>query len=94
MKISGNYEYVEKLYPQIKPIFDSHDFEIYCYETVSAVGSNDFETTDGFHGGENTYLRIMIDMLKNNSSLNKVSSLAKLESDLNNSVSNYTVYPD
>lgn len=93
MKNSGNYEYVEKLYPAIKPIFNSHDFELYCYETVSEVGSNDFETTDGFHGGENTYLRIMIDMLKRKSSLNKVSSLVRLESDLNNTISNYIVYP-
>lgn len=93
MKNSGNYEYVEKQYPAIKPIFNIHDFEIYYYETVSAVGSNDFETTDGFHGGENTYLRIMIDMLKKKSSLNKVCSLARLESDLNNTISNYIVYP-
>ena len=93
MKNSGNYEYMEKLYPALKPIFNRHDFEIYGYDDVSSVGSSDLQTTDGFHGGENTYVRIMIDMLRNKSSLNKVSKLEKLEKDLNTAVSNYVVYP-
>ena len=93
MRNSGNYEYIEKLYPALKPIFTRHDFEIYKYDAVSAVGSSDLQTTDGFHGGENTYVKIIIDMLKNKSSLNKVSKLEKLEQDLNTAVSNYVVYP-
>jgi len=93
MKDSGKYEYVEKLYPALKPIFGRYDFEIYTYATVSACGSNDLETTDGFHGGEITYLRIIIDMLKNKSLLNKISNLEKREKDLSVAVNNYVVYP-
>lgn len=93
IKNSGNYEYLEKLYPALVPIFNKFDYEIYCYNSVSSCGSNDQEATDGFHGGENTYLRIIIDMLKNKSSLNKVSNLEKLERDLSNTSNNYVAYP-
>jgi hypothetical protein len=93
MRGSGNYKYLEKLQPALQPVFDKYRFGLHYYNTVSECGSNDRETTDGFHGGERTYLRIVIDMLKNRSPLNNVSNLTNREKDLMRHRDNYLLYP-
>ena len=93
MKNSGNYNYIDKLQPALEPFFEKYGFGLHYYNSVSECGSNDRETTDGFHGGEKTYLRIVIDMLKNKSSLNNESNLTNLEKEIISNSDNYILYP-
>lgn len=90
---SGRYTYLDKIYPAIKPIFDKYDFEIYDYLPMESISkSNDNQMIDGFHGGEVTYTKILIEMLKSGSILNECADKKKLESDLLYAKNNYIVY--
>lgn len=94
MELSGNYGYLKKIYPMVKPIFGKYQYEIYDFSNVSTVGSGDLETIDGFHGSDVTYQKILIEMLRNNSKLNKVADLTQLINDLNHAKNRYLVYPN
>lgn len=89
---SNNYQYINKIYPTVKPIFKKYNFEVYQFNTVKDCNSNDNETIDGFHGGEKTYLKLLINMLENDSYLNSICDIKKLRADLNNAINNYIVY--
>tara|TARA_R110002073_G_scaffold72537_1_gene177585 strand:- start:607521 stop:608654 length:1134 start_codon:yes stop_codon:yes gene_type:complete len=92
MKESNNYNYIDKLFPEIEPIFDKYSFELYNFNSMKDCNSNDNETIDGFHGGEKTYLKILIKILENHSILNNVCDLKRIKQNLNNSINNYIVY--
>lgn len=92
MEQSGNYAYMGKIMPALKPVFEKRGFELYDFTNIKSCGSTDSEAIDGFHGGEVTYLKILISMLQSGSSLNKVCKLKKLESDLKQRKNNFLVY--
>lgn len=87
-----NYNYLNEIYPKIKPLFDKYAYEIYNFSTVSSCNSSDKETIDGFHGGEITYQKILINMLNSGSILNNVSNPMRLKNDLIKSKNKYIVY--
>ena len=89
---SGKYGYIQKIYNCIKPAFDEFGFEIYDFSSASLCDSNDNEMIDGFHGGEVTYLKILIKMLESESSLSNVVNKSQLENDLKNKSNNFIIY--
>ena len=56
---SENYPHVFELYESLKPIFDAEDRLLMDFSDIRSLGSNDFETTDGFHGSEVSYLKLL-----------------------------------
>ena len=92
MNESNNYAYLKEIYTKIKPTFDSYNYEIYDFSSVTSCNSNDNETIDGFHGGEVTYQKMLIIMLEKSSVLNKVTNIQKLKTDLINKKNNYVIY--
>jgi len=53
------YPYVFDLHRQLKPLFASHGLVCEDYSNIRSLGSNDFETKDGFHGSEVCYLKLL-----------------------------------
>lgn len=92
MKETGKYGYLDSIYLKCKPIFDENNFELWDLTNLGTYGSDDGEVVDGFHGGEVTYLRMLIYMLENGSSLKNYANDDKLKNDLNNKKNNYIVY--
>ncbi|WP_333601387.1 hypothetical protein [Flavobacterium sp.] len=92
MQEQNKYEYMDKIYPAIYPLFAAFDMELYDFKQLSLVNSDDRETIDGFHGGEVTYLKILIEMLEKKSMLNKVSDLNSRKNELKKRINNYTIY--
>ena len=92
LKESHHYDYMKSIYQKVKPIIDKYQYEIHDLTNISSCGSNDFETIDGFHGGEVTYQKCLLTILKSGSILNKVATIQKLEFDLLHKKNNYTVY--
>lgn len=92
MQKSDRYIHLNLLPKVLTQIFDKYDYEFYNYNNLHLSGSSDSEAIDGFHGSEKTYLRIIIDMLKNGSVLNKHCNLLELESVLKRSNNNFMVY--
>jgi hypothetical protein len=65
---NGNYNYIKKIYPTLLPIFAEYGHEIYDFTDSSNI-SDDSMYIDGFHGNENTYHNILLEMKKRNSVL-------------------------
>jgi hypothetical protein len=94
MDKSGKYNYIMEIYARSKPIFDSYGFELYDFSTVESCNSNDNEVIDGFHGGEVTYLKMLIEMINSGSILKNVVDIDSLTNDLLKKINNYQVYND
>lgn len=73
MNQTGKYGYIEDLYKSISPIMNKYDFKLFDFTDIESFGSSDYEAIDGFHGSEKTYLRMFIEMSKNDSILNEFS---------------------
>ena len=89
---SGHYKYLSSIYPKAINIFNRNGFELYDFTCLKYCNSNDNETVDGAHGGELTYLRILIKMLEANSVLNQVADLKQLRKDIATPLNNFQVY--
>lgn len=90
---SGQYGYIKKLAPTMKPVFDRYGFEFYAFQTMTTVGADDSEAIDGLHGGEKTYLRLLLRMLTDGSRLNTATDAAALRADVERAINRYVVYP-
>ncbi|MFC1675848.1 hypothetical protein ACFL3G_02145 [Planctomycetota bacterium] len=63
MMEQGDHEYLRKLPDRMQTVFLRHGFDFFNFPNLSSCDSNDHEVTDGFHGSEKAYLRILIKML-------------------------------
>jgi hypothetical protein len=68
MEESGNYNYVKKIYATLYPIFEQFGYEFYDF-TDSSHLSDDTMYIDGFHGDDNVYHNILLNIKSNNSIL-------------------------
>lgn len=78
-QVEGRYEYMAKLEPVLRPLFEQHGLELYNFTDAAQLGTPDREAIDGFHGTERTYIRLLIAMLRQGSILNAYASLPELE---------------
>lgn len=89
---TGKYKYVKSIHPNAKKYFKKYGFELWDLQNLAKYNSDDNETLDGFHGGELTYLKMLIYMIKNNSELIKHTDLERLEKDIVRPKNRYLVY--
>jgi hypothetical protein len=92
MSSSNNYTYQNELGSQINPVFEKYAFEFWELQDLSLYQSDDREVLDGYHGGELSYLKMLMYMLEHKSKLNTYTNLSRLKSDLKNKVNRYMVY--
>lgn len=60
---SGRYKYINKIYPNLKKVFNKYpSCEIYDYTNGGIIGVSDTHYLDGFHGDALVYNQIMTDM--------------------------------
>lgn len=76
MQQSGSYGYLDLIYPKILEIFDIFDME--CYDFTWMKDSADEEFIDGFHAGDQVYVRMLLAMLEQGSSLAAYTDAAHL----------------
>ena len=63
------YPHVFDLHGQLKPIFEANKMLVEDYTDIRSLSANDFETTDGFHGSEVCYLKLLKLMAANDTIL-------------------------
>lgn len=88
---SENYKYIEKIPTILNKMFASYNYEFYDYTSFIKDKTYDIEYLDGFHGSEVTYYRILFDMLKSKSILNKITNINKIKSKLDNRVNSLQI---
>lgn len=89
---NGKYAYMDSIYFKSNELFKEQGFELWDMSDLSIFGSNDSETIDGFHGGEVSYLKMLIFMIENGSILRNYTNLNNLRNDLDYRKNNYIVY--
>jgi hypothetical protein len=87
MNDSGNYGYLEQIYPKCKEIFDRYGYELYDYMDGASLGVTDDYFIDGFHGSDVVYGYIVEDMIANNSRIIEYVDKDKLRDVLENAYS-------
>lgn len=94
MASSGNFKYLQKLESALHKSFQRYGFELYSFHSMSACQATDMEAIDGFHAGENVYLKMLAQMLEQGSVLNQYASAHQLKADQNNTVDRFTAYAE
>lgn len=84
--------YVYQIYPEAKKIFDKYGYEIYDYTDLRSFEIDDSYFVNWIHGGEVSFLRMVIDMDERGSILNEYTDLSYLKTLYENRFSNLTVY--
>ena len=92
LKRSGMHDYIDKIFNEINPIFVLHGFELWDMTDLQDYGSKDDEVVDGFHGGELSYLKMLIHMSENGSILKNHTDTAFMRTSIENKVNRYVVY--
>jgi hypothetical protein len=70
MEESGNYNYIKKIYTKLSPIFEQFHYEFYDFTDFSYI-TDDSMYIDGFHGNDDVYYNILLDIKHNDSILGK-----------------------
>jgi hypothetical protein len=92
MQESKKYKYMDSIFIKSNELFTKYGFELWDMTDLNKYSSNDQETIDGFHGGEVSYIKMLIYMVENGSMLKDFTNLHKLKSNLSNKINDYTVY--
>lgn len=92
LKSSGKYTYMDSIYLKSNELFKEQGFELWDMSSLEKYNSNDSEVIDGYHGGEVSYLKMLIYMVENGSILGSYTNKIKLMNNLNNRKNNYEVY--
>tara|TARA_B110000908_G_scaffold137833_1_gene163649 strand:- start:31 stop:1182 length:1152 start_codon:yes stop_codon:yes gene_type:complete len=70
----SQFPHVFDLRAKLHPIFNRHGFKLFDFSDLKSVGSNDYETYDGFHASETAYLKLIRIMADQDSVLSGVLS--------------------
>jgi len=79
-KDAGKYPHIFGLFAQLKSDFEERGMSLFDYSNIHSIGANDFETIDGFHGSEVSYLKLLRQMALNDKVLSSYVQASKLES--------------
>ena len=76
----SQFPHVFDLRAELQPIFNRHGFKLFDFSDLKSVGSNDYETYDGFHASETAYLKLIQIMADQDSVLSGVLRKPHIES--------------
>jgi hypothetical protein len=63
----------------LKPAFEAEGMLLMDYSDIRLIGANDFETTDGFHGSEVSYLRLLKLLVAEDKILRRHANTARID---------------
>lgn len=75
----SKFPHVFDLHAELQPILNRHGFKLFDFSDLKLVGSNDYETHDGFHASETAYLKLIGIMAGQDSVLSGVLSKPDME---------------
>ena len=94
MRDSGRFEYALNIEACLRSCFNRHGFELYSFHSMKDCGVSDLEAIDGFHAGECAYVRMLIQMVQNNSVLDRYTDLSQLRNISRWPYQRYLAYPE
>jgi hypothetical protein len=79
MREMGRYGYVAKILPALEPRFHELGATLFDFSDVRALGLNDANFIDGFHGSERVYAAMVAEMGRRDPALQGVVDVAAIE---------------
>ena len=92
--VRHKYDYIMKSSEQLKLIFKNFEYEFWDYSTPSTIKSNNDEFKDGYHAGELTHVKILLNMSENSSAIKKYINYDSLKNDIKNTKKNKFIIYD
>lgn len=92
MQELNSYQYIDGLHPALAVPFSQYGFEVWDMTHLNTFGSGDKEAIDGYHGGEVTYLKLLLHLMEHNSRIRLYTDPGKLSEDLKSRINRYSVY--
>lgn len=80
----AEFPHVFEIQGLLEPVFVKHGFLLFDFSDIALLGSNDFETFDGYHASETAYLKIMDKMVAAEPLLENVMDMNIMRSLLSN----------
>lgn len=93
MRETGMYGYLDKLYGELLPLFESRSYPLFDFSRMSSAGAPDSECIDGFHGSEKTFLRTTIIMARHDSIMRIHTDTVRLNAMLQATEGHFLVQP-
>lgn len=78
LQASEKHAYMFDIFPRLQSLFEEYGYNVYDFTSAQEFGSFDEEFIDGFHGGEVTYTRILLEMAKSDTSFASVIDSPRL----------------
>jgi hypothetical protein len=79
-KERSEYPHVFETHAVLEPVFLKRGFLLFDFSDIASLGSNEFETIDGYHASETAYLKIIYKMVEIDSRLKAVVDVSVMES--------------
>jgi hypothetical protein len=90
---SGRHNYIANIEKAVRPIVENYGFELWNFQHLNLHGISDKDMIDGFHGGEQVHVKMLLHMLGNNSIIKKHTRENLLQNALNKQKSTFEVLP-
>ena len=88
------YDYIKKSAERLNNLFAVYGFEFWDYSNPMIINSNNIEFLDGFHAGELTHAKILLNMSENSSAIKKYINYDSLKNDIKNTKKNKLIIYD
>lgn len=93
MENSGNYKYIDQIHTSIQPLFNKYNAELYDFTNPKTINAANDEFLDGFHGGEKSYGKILIEIVNHNTVIRKYINSVAIQRELQKTGNNFQLFP-
>ena len=93
-EVDYNYDYIKISSKKLNILFEAYenDYEFWDYSDPMLINSDNNEFIDGFHAGELTYAKIILDMIENNSVIHNHINYNRLKNEIKNTKNRLIIY--
>lgn len=78
LQTTAKHKYMFDIFPQLQTLFQKRGYKVFDFTSAQSFGSHDEEFIDGFHGGEVAYAKILLEIAKSDSALERHVDVSKL----------------
>ena len=93
-EVDYNYDYIKISSKKLNILFEAYenDYEFWDYSDPMLINSDNNEFIDGFHAGELTYAKIILNMIENNSVIHNHINFNRLKNEIKNTKNRLIIY--
>ena len=91
-EVDYEYDYIAISSEKLNVLFKDYKYEFWDYSDPMLINSNNNEFIDGFHAGELTHAKIILNMIENNSIIKDHINYNRLKNEVKNTKNQLIIY--